>query len=139
MKKKAALHNLGCKVNAYETEAMQELLEQLRRNLDGYEEPRPRRLGVIVASVRGTQAAVLALQGGSKQASDAIASRFVRRAEENAGRDVCEENEKAKARAVRADRTLTGRSTGGRWRGAGTGGGSLRGGELPHCVGLFEH
>lgn len=26
--KKVALHNLGCKVNAYETEAMQELLEQ---------------------------------------------------------------------------------------------------------------
>ena len=25
--KKAALHNLGCKVNAYETEAMQEMLE----------------------------------------------------------------------------------------------------------------
>ncbi|MBO5302718.1 MAG: tRNA (N(6)-L-threonylcarbamoyladenosine(37)-C(2))-methylthiotransferase MtaB [Lachnospiraceae bacterium] len=31
-KKKAALHNLGCKVNAYETEAMQQLLEE-----DGYE------------------------------------------------------------------------------------------------------
>lgn len=31
-KKKAALHNLGCKVNAYETEAMQELLEK-----NGYE------------------------------------------------------------------------------------------------------
>ena len=30
--KRAALHNLGCKVNAYETEAMQELLEQ-----EGYE------------------------------------------------------------------------------------------------------
>lgn len=30
--KKAALHNLGCKVNAYETEAMRELLEK-----DGYE------------------------------------------------------------------------------------------------------
>ena len=30
--KKAALHNLGCKVNAYETEAMRELLEE-----DGYE------------------------------------------------------------------------------------------------------
>lgn len=30
--RKAALHNLGCKVNAYETEAMQELLEQ-----EGYE------------------------------------------------------------------------------------------------------
>ena len=26
--KKAALHNLGCKVNSYETEAMQQLLEQ---------------------------------------------------------------------------------------------------------------
>ena len=29
---KVALHNLGCKVNAYETEAMQEMLEQ-----NGYE------------------------------------------------------------------------------------------------------
>ena len=27
MKKKVALHNLGCKVNAYETEAMQQILE----------------------------------------------------------------------------------------------------------------
>ena len=26
-RKKAALHNLGCKVNAYETEVMQQLLE----------------------------------------------------------------------------------------------------------------
>ena len=26
--RKAALHNLGCKVNAYETEAMQEMLER---------------------------------------------------------------------------------------------------------------
>ena len=26
--RKAALHNLGCKVNAYETEAMQQLLEE---------------------------------------------------------------------------------------------------------------
>ena len=30
--KKVALHNLGCKVNAYETEAMQEMLEN-----NGYE------------------------------------------------------------------------------------------------------
>ena len=30
--KKVALHNLGCKVNAYETEAMQEILEE-----NGYE------------------------------------------------------------------------------------------------------
>ncbi len=28
MKKKVALHNLGCKVNAYEAEAMQQLLKQ---------------------------------------------------------------------------------------------------------------
>ena len=28
MKKKVALHNLGCKVNAYEVEAMQQLLEE---------------------------------------------------------------------------------------------------------------
>ena len=27
MKKKVALHNLGCKVNAYEVEAMQQLLD----------------------------------------------------------------------------------------------------------------
>ena len=32
MKKRAALHNLGCTVNAYETEAMRQLLEE-----DGYE------------------------------------------------------------------------------------------------------
>ena len=32
MKRKAALHNLGCKVNSYETEAMQQLLEE-----NGYE------------------------------------------------------------------------------------------------------
>ena len=32
MGKKAALHNLGCKVNAYELEAMQQLLEK-----NGYE------------------------------------------------------------------------------------------------------
>ena len=28
MRKKVALHNLGCKVNAYETDAMQELLKE---------------------------------------------------------------------------------------------------------------
>ena len=28
MTKKVALHNLGCKVNAYETESMQQMLEQ---------------------------------------------------------------------------------------------------------------
>ena len=28
--RRAALHNLGCKVNAYETEAMQQILEKTR-------------------------------------------------------------------------------------------------------------
>ena len=36
--KKAALHNLGCKVNAYETEAMQELLEQSGSEIVPFEE-----------------------------------------------------------------------------------------------------
>ncbi|MCB6415886.1 tRNA (N(6)-L-threonylcarbamoyladenosine(37)-C(2))-methylthiotransferase MtaB [Dorea acetigenes] len=36
--KKAALHNLGCKVNAYETEAMQELLEQSGYEIVPFEE-----------------------------------------------------------------------------------------------------
>ena len=41
--KKVALHNLGCKVNAYETEAMQELLEK-----HGYEiVPFPGRCGCL--------------------------------------------------------------------------------------------
>ncbi len=36
--KKAALHNLGCKVNAYETEAMQELLEKNGYEIVSFEE-----------------------------------------------------------------------------------------------------
>ena len=36
--RKAALHNLGCKVNAYETEAMQELLEQAGYQIVPFEE-----------------------------------------------------------------------------------------------------
>ena len=36
--KKAALHNLGCKVNAYETEAMQQLLEQAGYEIVPFEE-----------------------------------------------------------------------------------------------------
>ncbi len=38
MKKKVALHNLGCKVNAYETEAMQQLLEQAGYEIVPFEE-----------------------------------------------------------------------------------------------------
>ncbi len=36
--RKAALHNLGCKVNAYETEAMQELLEQAGYEICSFQE-----------------------------------------------------------------------------------------------------
>lgn len=36
--KKAALHNLGCKVNSYETEAMQQLLEQAGYEIVPFEE-----------------------------------------------------------------------------------------------------
>lgn len=36
--KRAALHNLGCKVNAYETEAMQQLLEQAGYEIVSFEE-----------------------------------------------------------------------------------------------------
>ena len=38
MKKKAALHNLGCKVNAYEIEAMQQLLEKAGYEIVPFEE-----------------------------------------------------------------------------------------------------
>ena len=36
--KKVALHNLGCKVNAYETEAMQQLLEGAGYEIVPFEE-----------------------------------------------------------------------------------------------------
>ena len=36
--KKAALHNLGCKVNAYETEGMQQLLKQAGYQIVPFEE-----------------------------------------------------------------------------------------------------
>ena len=36
--KRAALHNLGCKVNAYETKAMQEMLERHGYEIVPFEE-----------------------------------------------------------------------------------------------------
>ena len=36
--RKAAFHNLGCKVNAYETESMQQLLEQRGYEIVPFEE-----------------------------------------------------------------------------------------------------
>ena len=41
--KKAALHNLGCKVNAYETEAMQEMLEKAGYEIVPFKEGADRR------------------------------------------------------------------------------------------------
>ena len=38
MSKKVALHNLGCKVNAYEVEAMQQLLEKAGYEIVPFEE-----------------------------------------------------------------------------------------------------
>ena len=38
--KKAALHNLGCKVNAYETEAMEELLKKDGFSIVSFDEMR---------------------------------------------------------------------------------------------------
>ncbi len=38
-RKKAALHSLGCKVNAYETEAMQQLLEQAGYEIVPFSDP----------------------------------------------------------------------------------------------------
>ena len=39
MKRKASLHNLGCKVNAYETEAMRQLLEKAGYQIVPFGEP----------------------------------------------------------------------------------------------------
>lgn len=39
MKRKASLHNLGCKVNAYETEGMQQLLEEAGYEIVAFGEP----------------------------------------------------------------------------------------------------
>ena len=38
-KKKVAFHNLGCKVNAYETEAMQQMLEKRGYEIVPFDSP----------------------------------------------------------------------------------------------------
>ena len=91
---------------------MGELLEQLRRILDGFEAPRPRRCGVVSDSIRESHLGAEALRGASGRASDEIAAQFVRRAEEIAKRVVRETRQDAKTRTLRVDRLLTGRVTG---------------------------
>ena len=111
----ALSHLLGVPVipvSAGRGEGLDRLLEQLRRILDGFERPHPRRCGVIDPALRDTPEAARALPGRTQEESDRIASRFVRRAEEIASRVVREEGSAAKARALRADRFLTGRFTG---------------------------
>ena len=98
--------------SASREEGMGELLEQLRRILDGFEAPRPRRCGVVSDSIRESHLGAEALRGASGRASDEIAAQFVRRAEEIAKRVVRETRQDAKTRTLRVDRLLTGRVTG---------------------------
>ena len=93
-------------------EGMGALLEQLRRILDGFEAPRPRRCGVVPDSIRASLLGAEALRGASRQASDEIAAQFVRRAFEIAKRVVRETKQDAKTRELRVDRLLTGKVTG---------------------------
>ena len=51
--RKAALHNLGCKVNAYETEAMQQLLEEAGYEIVPFQEKAD--VYVICHQYRGPQ------------------------------------------------------------------------------------
>ena len=98
--------------SASREEGLGALLEQLRRILDGFEVPRPRRCGVVPDSIRASLLGAEALRGASKQASDEIAAQFVRRASEIAKRVVRETRKDAKERSLRVDRLLTGKVTG---------------------------
>ena len=98
--------------SASREEGMGELLEQLRRILDGFEAPRPRRCGVVSDSIRESHLGAEALRGASGRASDEIAAQFVRCAEEIAKKVVRETRQDAKTRTLRVDRLLTGKVTG---------------------------
>lgn len=98
--------------SASREEGVGELLEQLRRILDGFEAPRPRRCGVVSDSIRESHLGAEALRGASGRASDEIAAQFVRCAEEIAKKVVRETRQDAKTRTLRVDRLLTGKVTG---------------------------
>ena len=101
--------------SASREEGMGELLEQLRRILDGFEAPRPRRCGVVPNSIRESHLGAEALHGASRQASDEIAAQFVRCAEKIAKKVVRETRQDTKTRELRVDRLLTGKVTGLLW------------------------
>ena len=50
--RKAALHNLGCKVNAYETEAMQQLLDASIRSGPPDKRPAPPDISVAAGNCK---------------------------------------------------------------------------------------
>ena len=107
----ALSHLLGVPVvpvSAGREEGLERLLEQLRRILDGFERPHPRRL----LPQEAAQDAARALTGASGRDSDRMARLFVERAAEIAGRVVTDGSRAAKKRTQRLDRFLTGPVTG---------------------------
>ena len=107
----ALSHLLGVPVvavSAGREEGLERLLEQLRRILDGFERPHPRR----TLALETAQDAAGKLKNTSGRSSDRIARLFVERAEEIAKRVVTDGSGEAKERALKADRFLTGRVTG---------------------------
>ena len=107
----ALSHLLGVPVvavSAGREEGLEGLLEQLRRILDGFERPHPRRTLALERTQDGAQK----LKNASGRSSDRIARLFVERAEQIAKRVVTDESREAEERALKADRFLTGRVTG---------------------------
>ena len=95
-------------VSAGREEGLERLLEQLRRILDGFEQPHPRRLLPQDAA----QDAAKTLTNAAGRNSYRMARLFVERAAEIAGRVVTDGSRAAKERTRKLDRFLTGPVTG---------------------------
>ena len=107
----ALSHLLGVPVvavSAGREEGLEGLAEQLRRILDGFERPHPRRTLALERTQDGAQK----LKNASGRSSDRIARLFVERAEQIAKCVVTDGSREAEERALKADRFLTGRVTG---------------------------
>ena len=85
-------------------EGLERFLEQLRRILDGFERPHPRRL----LPHQTAQNAASVLTGASGRDGDRMARLFVERAEQIAAQAVTDQSAAAKKRTEKADRFLTG-------------------------------